>query len=163
MTLINNIDKWLVTAFHSVINWITNAEKKLSPALSIAENLVNRFKAFEASTAGQSLEALIESVVPASTGLIDAIKLQFPKWFTAMRLIDGEITKPLDEQGQDAINALQKVKALDIDTYAGDLNTLKALITKFVATNSGDMGTITMPQSLMLAQPSHDPSLTEAA
>lgn len=136
--------------FHKVIDWIKGAEEKLHPVIVIAENVLNALKSFNDSTIGKTVIAIVEAEIPASTGLINAFQLQLPIWLVELKWIDGESTKTLEEQWQDAQAYLKTVSP---DVYASQYNTLKALFIKFFADNGGAV--VTIQQSLVLAQPTH--------
>ncbi len=134
--------------FKKVLDWITGAEEKLKPILKIAEDVLNALK----SPAAQSIEAIIESVVPASTGLIEAFKLQLPVWLVQLKWIEDEAGKTLDQQWQDALNYLNSIP--DKDVRAAQLATLKALFTKFFGSDGEHV--VNIQQAITLSQPSHD-------
>ncbi len=142
---------WISKAIHDVLNWIKGAEAKLSKPLSIAEDLLNGLKSFDESATGQLVETIIEATIPASTGLIDAFKLQLPLWLKELNLIKGEFDKSLTEQWEDVLTYLNSIQ--DPDVKAAQYNTLKALFSKFVAVNTGNPATI--QQMLTLGQPTH--------
>ncbi len=143
--------KWISEAIHNVLNWIKGAEQTLAPALTIAENLLNLLKDFQDSAAGQTIELIIEAAIPASTGIIEAFKIQLPFWLKELNLIKGEADKSLTEQWQDVLTYINSIQ--DPDVKASQYNTLKALFTKFIANNTGQ--TTTIQQALVLAQPTH--------
>lgn len=138
--------------FQKVVAWIKGAEEKLKPVLTIAENVLNALKAFDASAAGQTVESLIEAAIPASTGLINAFKLQLPVWLIKLNWITSEDGKTLDQQWADAQAYLNTLKGGS--EYAVQLNSLKALFTEFFGSNGTDV--VNIQQALVLAQPSHD-------
>jgi hypothetical protein len=159
-----NIFSDIANFFKKVLSWLEGAEKALAPVLDIAENLLNGLKNFEASPAGQTVEALIESIVPASTGLINAVKLQLPVWLKDLGWVKDETNKTLDEQWADAQAYLASI--VDPNVRATQLNALKSLFTHFFATNTGatvNGQQFTIQQALVLAQPSHDPSIVDPA
>lgn len=144
MSIITSIS----SLFHKVLTWIKGAEDKLHPAIKIAEDLVNALKSPQAET----VEAIIETIVPASTGLINAVKLLLPSILEKLKWVDTEVTKDLNSQWDDAIKYLESLKGTD--EYAVQLNSLKALLTKFFAQNAGQ--DLTIQQALVLSQPTHD-------
>lgn len=147
----NNPLKWIAGELHKLIDWITKAEKKLAPAISIAETLLNALKAFDSSIAGQTIETLIEIAIPASTGLINAFKLQLPVWLIELNLIKHETDKSLTEQWEDVQTYLNSIS--DPDIKASQYNTFKALFLKFFGTNMGE--SVTIQQALTLGQSTH--------
>lgn len=138
--------------FQKVLTWIEGAEQKLKPVLTIAEDVLNALKAFNASVVGQTVESIIETAIPASTGLIDAFKLQLPVWLIKLNWITNEDNKTLDEQWADALTYLNTLKGGS--EYAVQLNSLKALFTEFFGSNGTDV--VNIQQALTLAQASHD-------
>lgn len=147
----NNPLKWISDEIHKILSWITNAEKALAPAINIAETLLNGLKTFDSSVPGKTVLGIIESFVPASTGLINAIELQLPIWLVELNWVKNEAGKTLDEQWADALVYLATIKGTD--TYAAQYNSLKALFLKFFGTNMGEP--VTIQQALTLGQPTH--------
>jgi hypothetical protein len=148
---ISNAIAWVTKEFKQLITWIGQAEEKLKPALVVAENLLNGLKSFTDSGIGKTVISIIEAEIPASTGLLVAFQNQLPIWLAELNWINNEGNKTLDEQWKDALAYLSSIK--DPDVYASQLNTLKALFTKFFGTNEG-LG-VTIQQALTIAQPSH--------
>lgn len=151
MNIITDAENWLSKAWKSVTAWITKAEVTLQPAIVIAENVLNAIKAFDGSVVGQTVESIIEAEIPAATGLINAFKLQLPVWLIELNWISAESSKSLEDQWGDALAYLATIK--DADVYASQLNTLKALFTKFFGNN--EQLPVTIQQALTLAQPTH--------
>lgn len=155
-----SIETFLSDLFHKIGDWLKGAEKELAPAITIAEDVLNGLKTFEASTVGQTLETAVEAWIPASTGLINAFKLQLPIWLQQLNWLSNETGKTLDEQWADAQTYLNSIT--DPDVYASQFNSLKALFIKFFGANAGSV--INIQQALTLGQPTHDASiLTPAA
>jgi hypothetical protein len=147
----NNPIKWISDEIHKLLAWVTQAEKKLAPAISIAETVLNALKSFDNSIIGQTVESIIEAAIPASTGLIEAFKIQLPIWLIDLNLIKNDGNKTLTEQWEDILTYLNSIS--DPDVKASQYNTLKALFLKFFGTNSGEV--VSIQQALMLAQPTH--------
>lgn len=159
MTVINSVGVFLAKEFHDVVTWIESEEQKIKPVITIAENVLNGLKTFDASIVGQTLEGVLEVTIPASTGIIDAFKLQLPVWLIELKWIENEGNKTLQQQWEDAKVYLD---TLSPDVFAVQYNTLKALFTKFFGVNTLDANNpdvganLNIQQSLLLAQPSHD-------
>src|ERR1700748_2130521 len=136
----SNILTWISDEIKKLTNWITGAEKTLSPVIDIAENVLNGIKNFEASAPGQLLESVVEAYIPASTGLINAFNMQLPVWLVELNWIKNETSKSLTEQWEDALSYLNSIS--DQNVKASQYNTLKALFSKFFADNQGVPATI---------------------
>ena len=147
-----SVETFVSNLFSKILNWIKGAEAKLKPVLDIAENILNALKTFDASALGQTVEGLIETVIPASTGLINAFKLQLPVWLIKLNWITNEDNKTFDQQWTDALAYLDTLKGGS--EYAVQLNSLKALFTEFFAGNGKDV--VNIQQALTLAQAHHD-------
>lgn len=150
-----SVETFLSDLFHKIGDWLKGAEKELATPIKIAEDVLNGLKSFDGSVIGQTLETAIETWIPASTGLINAFKLQLPIWLQELNWLSAETGKTLDEQWQDALTYLSTIK--DADVYASQYNTLKALFIKFFGTNAGSV--VNIQQALTLGQPTHDASI----
>ncbi len=149
--IIKNIGNWIANEFVAIQEFITKEEKTLKPYLQIADNLVNFIKNMTSTPEGKFVITTIETVVPSSTKLLDALILQLPIWVVDLNWTINEIGKTPEEQFSDGVAYLKTIK--DPDVYAVQLNSLKALITKFFANNNAAL--LTIQQSLILAQPDH--------
>jgi hypothetical protein len=152
-----SLETFLSTLFKKIWAWITDAEKQLIPVITIAEGLLNALKTFDGSVIGQTVEGLIESYIPASTGLINAFHLQLPIWLIDLGWIKNEAGKTLQEQWQDALNYLNTIS--DPKVKAVQLAALKALFLHFFGTNTGALVNgkeLTIQQMVMLSPPTHD-------
>lgn len=149
--VITDVEGFLGKEWHQFITWLEGEEEKLKPIITIAENVLNAIKSFEASPEGQALEAVIESVIPASTGLINAFKLQLPVWLVQLKWIEDEDSKTLDEQWADAQAYLATI--VDPQVYAVQLAALKSLFSTFFANNAGV--SLNIQQGIVLSQPTH--------
>lgn len=145
--------KWLSNLFASILTWISGKEKELAPAITIADNVLNAIKTFESGAIGQTIEGVIEAEIPASTGLINAFKLQLPIWLIELNWIKSEAGKNLTDQWNDAMTYLNSIT--DDKVRASQYNTLKALFIHFFGSNSSD-GLINIQQALTLAQPTYN-------
>jgi len=152
-----DIGKFLSNLFQKIFAWITAAEHVLSPIIAIAETLLNALKDFDSSVVGQTVEGIIEAYIPASTGLINAFKLQLPIWLIDLGWIKNEAGKTLDEQWQDALNYISTIQ--DPKVKAVQLASLKALFMHFFGTNTGALVNgkqLTIQQMIVLSPPTHD-------
>lgn len=152
MSEITQVEQWIDKEFTQLKTFIIGEEKVISPYLSIAENIVNGIKSFEGSEIGKISIGALESFIPASTGLINAFNEQLPVWIVGLNWAVNETGKTPDAQLQDAVTYLKSIT--DPDIYAAQLNTLKALISKFFTGNDGVVP-LSIQQALTLAQPSH--------
>lgn len=153
----SNIFTPLVKLFHNIVAWITKAEKQLAPVIDIAENLLNALKKFDDSIVGQTVEGIIETYIPASTGLINAFKIQLPIWIIDLGWAKNEVGKTVQEQWQDALNYLDGI--VDPKVKATQLAALKALFLHFFGSNTGvtvDGKELTIQQMIVLSPPTHD-------
>lgn len=86
------------------------------------------------------LIAGIENYIPKLIGLVTGIKL----------IIDQEGAKPIVEQLQDGINALQSGKSEDTIVYAGNLGTISAALSNYVISNNAMELGIDVPEPAQL-------------
>ena len=155
-----DIGNFLSNLFKAIFAWISKAEHVLQPVISIAETLLNALKTFDQSALGQTVEGIIEAYIPASTGLINAFKLQLPIWLIDLGWIKNEAGKTLEQQWQDALTYLATIK--DPNVKATQLAALKALFLHFFGTNTGalvDGKALTIQQMIVLSPPTHDPNI----
>lgn len=161
---ITDAENFLSNLFKKIVTWITAAEKQMAPVITIAEKLLNGLKSFDDSIAGQTVEGIIESYIPASTGLINAFKLQLPIWLIDLKWVQDETGKSLQDQWQDALNYLATIK--DPNVKATQLAALKALFLHFFGTNAGTTVNgqpLTIQQMIVLAPPTHDANIVNTA
>lgn len=155
-----DLGNFLSGLFKKIVFWITAAEHALGPVITIAETLLNALKSFDQSVVGQTVEGLIEQYIPASTGLINAFKLQLPVWLIDLGWIKNEASKTLEEQWADALVYINGIQ--DPKVKATQLAALKALFLHFFGTNSGTVVNgqpLTIQQMIVLSQPTHDPNI----
>lgn len=148
---IQDAEQWLGKEWHQFVTWLKGAENTLKPVLSIAENVLNGLKTFVASPVGLTLESLVETLIPASTGLVEAFNLQLPVWLVQLKWIEAEDDKTLSEQWSDAQAYLNSIT--DPKVYATQLASLKALFTAFFAGDGENA--VNIQQAIVLSQPSH--------
>lgn len=155
-----DLGNFLSNLFKKIFTWIAAAEHALGPDITIAETLLNALKSFDGSVLGQTVEAVIEQYIPASTGLINAFKLQLPVWLIDLGWIKNEVGKTLEEQWADALVYINGIQ--DPKVKATQLAALKALFLHFFGTNSGTVVNgqpLTIQQMITLSQPTHDPNI----
>lgn len=155
-TPIEQAENWLSNEFQTIVAFIAHKEQQLAPAITIAENLLNGIKSFEGGIIGKGIELVLETYIPASTGLINAFKLQLPIWLIELNWLKSESDKSLTEQWEDALSYLNSIS--NDQVKASQYNTLKALFIHFFGTNSAE-GLINIQQALVIAQPSHDSTI----
>ena len=152
-TVVGKLIAAVVSIFHKV-------EPIVDEITDWSNDLVNGIKKFDGDHPElvNEVETLIETVVPASTGLINAAKLAFPKAANIIVFAKDEEGKTDQQKYQDLMNYLKGLQTSDPVLYAGALNTINAWFQQFFATNDG---TIVLPvsQSLAIAPIVHDPSL----
>lgn len=149
-TFLGKIIATVVAIFHKVAPVVDQF-------VLIADSIVNELKVLEASNIGQFLETTLETLIPASTGLVSAFKLALPKVAGILTAGAIELGKTDQQKMTDLISYLSGLKTSDPVLYAGTLNTLNASIQQFLTTNSGVL--LSVPQSLMIAQVAHNPTL----
>jgi hypothetical protein len=153
-TFVGKLIAAAVSIFHKAVPLVDEIVKD-------ANIFVNEFKIIEASQAGQFLEATIETLIPASTGLINAAKLWLPKIAGLITNIGAEVDKSDEEKVADLVNYLNGLKLSDSVLYAGVLNTINAAYQQFRSTNQGVV--LPVSQSLSIAPIVHDPNLGTVA
>lgn len=134
------------------------ASSKVHDIVTIADNVANAVKTLEASTVGQFIESGIEALIPASTGLVNAFKLWLPVIVTDLNWAVKEEGKTDAEKVADAVAYLESIKGTDV--YASQLNTLNALIQKWLSDNHG--AGLSIQQALTISQVNHNPDLVAA-
>lgn len=143
----------LATIWNDVLKFLHLIKDEGEKALHIANQVVNKILAFETTPLGHELESIIEGLLP--TELKSAFILWLPQLFKGLKWAEDELNK-----SDEAIvtDGLTYFKALDGDFKAVQANTLAASISKFVSDNTG--GGLTIQQSLVAAQPVHQPELS---
>lgn len=125
--------------------------------LVTADSLTNELKDLEQSDIGQFLENTVKTIIPGSTGLIYAFDSWLAKTVTVLNWAVEEEGKTDKQKVADAVTYLKQLKIVDIDAYSAQLNSLNALIQKWMSDNQG--AGLTMPQALVAAQVIHNPDL----
>ena len=147
-------------ALHAIGAFLGFIKKEAIDIAHVADNIINGVKSFEASAAGQFLEVTLETLVPASTGLINAIKLWLPKAFVISGWVKDEAGKNDVQILEDGAAWLLNLKETDIDAYAKELHGMAAYLTKMISDNVG--AGLTMAQALTLPQIIHNPELLKS-
>lgn len=148
---------FLENLWDKVKSLFSKADTLVHTIVTLADELVNKLKDLEESEAGQFLETAIETLIPASTGLINAFRLWLPIVVTDLNWAVQEEGKTSEEKIADAIAYLTKLKVINPDAYAAQLNTINALIQKWLSDNQG--AGLNMPQALTITQVNHNPDL----
>lgn len=141
----------------AVVSIFHKAEPIVDEIVNDANIFVNEFKILEASDVGQFVEVGLETLIPASTGLIEAAKLWLPRVSVLLTNIQSEESKTDEQKVQDLLAYANTLKVNDNVLYAGLMNTLNVAYQQFRANNQGVV--LPVSQSLAIAPVSHDPSL----
>jgi hypothetical protein len=149
---------FLETLWNKVKSLFSGADTLVHTIVTTADNLANAIKNLEASQVGQFLEVGLEALIPASTGLINAFKLWLPVVVIDLNWAVKEDGKTDAEKVADAVAYLESIKGTD--AYAAQLNTLNALIQKWLSDNQ--QGGLTIQQALTISQVNHNPDLGAA-
>lgn len=132
----------VLDAFVSIFKKAKTIEQKIA---EFADKLVNGVKTFQANPTVQFFESgivkIAESVDPALIPLISGIELALPKILSVIQTGTDEINKPEQEQLNDFVAYLQKIKGINGTVYAGLLATLNAAIQKYITDNNGIIAT----------------------
>jgi hypothetical protein len=149
---------FLSNLWEKVKTFFHGASTQVHSIVDIADKIANAIKLAEASQVGQLLETGLEAFIPASTGLVNAFKLWLPKIVTDLNWAVAENGKTDAQKVQDAVAYLASIKGTD--AYAAQLNTLNALIQKWLSDNQG--AGMTIQQALTVSQVNHNPDLVSA-
>lgn len=144
-------------ALHALGSFLGLIKSDAINVAHIANDVIDGVKSFEASAAGQFLETTLETLVPSSTGLINAVKLWLPKAFVVSGWVQNEVGKTDVQIMEDGTAYLLNLKTTDIDAYAKELHGMAAYLAKMISDNLG--AGLTMPQALTLPQIVHNPEL----
>lgn len=157
----NSDESFLGKLWHSVKTFFTGASSVVHTIITVADKIVNEFKTVEESTVGQFLETTLETLIPQTIPLVNALKLWLPKIVTDLNWAVAEDGKKGEEVLADALKYLNTLKGVNIDAYAAQLNTLNALIQKFMSDNQ--QGGLTIQQAITVGQVIHNPDLIATA
>lgn len=149
---------WIGGVIAAIVSIFHKAENIADEILKQADKFVNAIKALEESQVGQFIETTLESLFPASSGLVSAGQLWLAKISTLITNTESELAKSDEDKIKDLVNYLSKLKGADPVLYAGLLNTLSAAYQQFLSSNTG-VTALTIPMSLAAAQPAHDETL----
>lgn len=153
-----SVETTLAKLWDKVKSLFSSASSEVHTIVSIADKIANEIKTLEASQVGQFLEVTLEALIPASTGLVNAFKLWLPVIVTDLNWAVAEEGKTNTQKISDALTYLASIKGTDV--YASQLNTLNALIQKWMSDNQG--AGVTIQQALTMAQVVHNPDLVAA-
>jgi len=148
----NTQTTWLSRLFASIVVFFSKAAPAIHDITVIADNVANVMKS---SPITSIVETGLEMAIPASTGLVEAFKLQLPNIVTKLNWAVAEESKTPDQLVLDGIRYLQSVKGTDI--YVVQLNSFAALVQKWLSDNQG-LG-LTIQQALLTPQIVHSPQL----
>jgi hypothetical protein len=146
---------FLSSLWEKVKTFFHGASTEVHSIVDIADKIVNAIKSVEQSQVGQLIESGLEAFIPASTGLINGFKLWLPKIVTDLNWAVNEEGKTDTQKVADAVAYLASIKGTD--AYAAQLNTINALIQKWLSDNQGSG--MTIQQALTVSQVNHNPDL----
>ncbi|MGZ3750787.1 MAG: hypothetical protein ACXVB0_14690 [Mucilaginibacter sp.] len=151
---------FLADLWNKVKTFFSGASSEVHTIITIADNVANEIKKLEATDVGQFLEVTIETIIPSSTGLVNAFKLWLPKIVTDLNWAVQEEGKTDAQKISDAVTYLTNLKASNPDAYASQLNSINALIQKWLSDNQG--AGLNIQQALTISQVNHNPNLVSA-
>ena len=134
-----------------------NASDTIHDIVTVADKVANEIKNLEESKVGQFLEVTLETVFPASAIVINGFKTWLPKIVTDLNWAVQEDGKTDEQKIADAVAYLAKLKGQNGDAYASQLNTLNALIQKWISDEQG--AGLNIQQALTISQVNHNPDL----
>jgi hypothetical protein len=148
---------WLGRLFQKLAAWVSTADDKLHDAAMIANNIGNAVVKAMASPQAQLLLDEIEMVVPASTGLVEALKLQVPVIVNKVHTVSTVLGTSGEQQAMESLASLALIAKSDPDLFATKVDGIVALVIKFISDNQGLGATI--QQVLPMPQIVHNPDL----
>lgn len=148
----NTKTTWLGKLFAAIGAFFSGASAQVHDVTIIADRVANVIKSSPITSA---LETGIEMAIPASTGLVEAFKLELPNIVQKLNWAVAEETKTPDQMVQDAFKYLQSIKGTD--DYVIQLNGFAAKVQKWLSDNQG-LG-LTIQQALLTPQIVHNPQL----
>lgn len=148
---------WIGQLIADIVNIFHKAETVVDDIFKMADDFVNQAKTLESSQIGQFLESGIESLFPASTAIINAVKIWFPQAAAKLAGVQGTVAST-EGKVQAFIDHITSLKESDPTLYAGTLNTLNADLQQLIA-GVKDVTTLTPQMSIAGAQVAHDPAL----
>lgn len=143
----------LESIWNSIKNFLSNLTHAVHDYASIANNIVNALKTLEQSQVGQFIETTLETLIPASTGLVNAFKLELPNIFKILELVTDETSKTSEQIVADGVAALQALKVSNPKLYALKTAGLATFTSEFFTNNNGEQATF--GQLLALGQSVH--------
>ena len=135
-----------------VLSFLHLAKTDAAKALSAANVFVNKVLAFEQTPEGQEILLLVDAVVPAPVQ--SAVKLALPVFFKAMKWATDEVAESDDDILKEGVTYLLSLTGV---TKALQANSIAAWLSNFI-----DPANLTIQQSLLAAQPVHNPALVTA-
>lgn len=147
---------WLGRLFATVVSWFSKASAAIHDVTVLADNVTNAIKN---SPITGGIETALEMSIPASTGLVEAFKLELPNIVTKLNWAVAEESKTPDQLVSDGLAYLESIKGTD--DYVIQLNSLAAKIQKWFSDNQG-LG-LTIQQALLTPQIVHNPTLLSIA
>ena len=150
----------LSNLWDKVKSFFSGASNQVHDIVTIADKIANEIKTLDESTVGQFLTSTIVTIIPAASGLVNAFQLWLPKIVTDLNWAVKEEGKTDAEKVTDAVNYLTSLKASNPDAYASQLNSINALIQKWLSDNQG--AGLNIQQALTISQVNHNPSLVSA-
>lgn len=148
---------WIGNLLAKIAAFFAGATNAAHDFAVVADNLANAIKTAEASTLGQLFETGLEMLIPASTGLVDAFKLYWPKLLVTLNLAVQETGKTDEQIIIDGAAALAKMKGIDPNAFAVVMTGISAHVKQWFMDNTGSGGTI--QQSILTQVIAHDPTL----
>lgn len=155
-----NAKTWIGNLIAEIVGLFHKAENVVDDIFKTADDFVNRVKVLGGSQIGQFLESGIETVFPASTAVINAVKVWFPQAAAKLAGVQGTVASD-EGKVQAFIDHINNLKESDGTLYAGTLNTLNADLQQLIA-GVKDVTTLTPQMSIAGAQVAHDPTLASA-
>lgn len=146
---------WLGKLFSTIASWFSKAGPVVHSITIIADNVANAVKNAEASQLGQLFEVGLEMAIPASTGLVNAFKLELNVIVTDLNWAVAEEGKTGNQIVQDGLTYLASIKGTD--NYAVQLHAFAAKVQKWFSDNLG--AGLTIEQALLTPQIVHNPAL----
>lgn len=136
--------------------WITGEAAQIptieSNIVKFADSAVNWLKSPNVQFALSTLTSIAESIDPALTPLIAGIENYIPKIISLITGISNEAGKSVEQQIQDGLAELEKVKGIDGTIYAGLLATIQSALSNYVLSNNAvATGIVSPPAGQLIA------------
>ncbi len=147
---------WLGNLIAKVAAFFSGASNGIHDITVIADNIANTIKN---SPLTGLLENALEMVIPASTGLVEAFKLELPNIVEKLNWALAAESKTPDALVIEGLAYLKTLKGTD--DYVIQLNSFAAKVQKWFSDNLG-YG-LTIQAALLTPQIVHDPALLNIA